>query len=361
MSADFFSKINYSAANEDGESERRALSGGLEGGSGIVITGSGSRALELLISKPARLVSIDFNPTQSFLLELKVSAIKKLEYDEFLKFIGVNPSDERKKTYRLIRNEISTEARAFWDQHQQEIIAGVLYCGSWEKYLGAIATAGSIFRGRLIQKLLNTPDLESQKKFWEDEWKNATWKLSLKALGVRALWKYVAKEPGIDRVPKEMDISKEIGDRLDMAAHHLHLKNCHFAWLILTGKYSPSDCLPCHLEREHYQTIKDHLNILEVETGAIDNYLANSTDKFSAYSISDFGSYAPPEIYERIWQSIQRTAEPGRARVNEREFLVPQSPEGIDGIHFQRNTELENKLAKSDRALIYKFITGVVH
>ena len=59
MKEDFFNKINYSASNEDSESERIALSLTSED-TVLCITGSGARSLDLLVDSPKEIVSIDF-------------------------------------------------------------------------------------------------------------------------------------------------------------------------------------------------------------------------------------------------------------------------------------------------------------
>ena len=93
----FFETVNYSSSNEDSRSEIRALQL-ISQDSVLCITGSGARTLDLLIANPAKVVSLDFNPCQNFLLELKIAAMHELDYEEFLEFLGVNNSLKRKDT-----------------------------------------------------------------------------------------------------------------------------------------------------------------------------------------------------------------------------------------------------------------------
>ena len=98
----FLNTINYSSYNEDGTSELKALNIA-PNDNVLCITGSGARTLDLLIATPNSIISIDYNPTQNFLLELKITAIRELSYDEFLAFIGIRPSSKR-KTIPIITN-----------------------------------------------------------------------------------------------------------------------------------------------------------------------------------------------------------------------------------------------------------------
>ncbi|MEL7500458.1 MAG: DUF3419 family protein [Planctomycetota bacterium] len=358
MSSAFFKKINYSAANEDGETERRALAPHLAGGQAICITGSGSRALELLIDQPNRLVSIDFNATQSFLLELKAAAIREMEYECFLGFVGITASSNRLQDFEKIKGNLSSEARDFWSRESSKIQSGVIYCGSWEYYLSWMASFARLVRRKHVQRLMQCSSLEEQIEFWESDWTNFIWRTSLRMMGMRWIWKYVIREPGIAVIPAHVDIAEKINSRLDRAAHHVQLRQCAFAWLLFFGKYDPDVVLPCHLEKQHYPSIKSALDGLEIKTGEIDQYLSTTTDSFTAYSVSDFSSYAPQHVYERVWRSIQSSACNSGASICEREFLAPIAPQELEGVELHRDRELEAELSKLDRSMVYDIVVG---
>ena len=360
--SNFFKQINYSAANEDGFTERQALAPQLTDKAALTITGSGSRALELSIANPSRIVSIDFNPTQNFLLELKIATIKNLEYEDMMAFIGLDPSNDRLSTYEKLKSELSSEAQSFWDKESEKIKNGILYCGTWETYLKGISKVANLIRRKQIDQLLKFDNLKDQQTFWDTKWDNLSWKLFMHVLGNRGLWKYVIKEPGIHLVPNDLSIAQTIKHRFDSAARNVLFKEAAFSWLILKGKYQSQnqDTLPCHLQKKHFQTLKNNIGCIELKTEALDVYLDSGREKFNAFSISDFGSYAPLDIYERIWLGLKKSAHKD-AKICEREFLVPHSPEKIQGLDLSRDTELEKKLTAQDKSFIYKFIVGTFH
>jgi len=93
----------YSSINEDGNSERTALSITTED-TILTITGSGARALDLLVDNPKKIISVDSNPLQSYLLELKLGAITALTYEEFLSFLGLTSvREDVLSLYRKVR------------------------------------------------------------------------------------------------------------------------------------------------------------------------------------------------------------------------------------------------------------------
>ena len=82
----FFEKLNFSSANEDGETERAALDGARRI---VCLTGSGTRPLDLLTSDAVEVIALDINPAQCATLHLKVAAMQQLGRDDYLAFLGI--------------------------------------------------------------------------------------------------------------------------------------------------------------------------------------------------------------------------------------------------------------------------------
>ena len=127
----FFNTINYSACNEDSESERRALQL-IANDVVLCITGSGARPLDLLVDSPKKIISIDFNLNQNYLLALKIAAYKTLTYSEFITFIGINSFTNKSNLYAKVSTQLSRETKLYWDAQYKKIEKGILYCGTWE-------------------------------------------------------------------------------------------------------------------------------------------------------------------------------------------------------------------------------------
>lgn len=354
MSNHFFNKINYSASNEDSESERRALQ--LEPHDVVLcISGSGARSLDLLVDSPRKIISIDFNPTQNYLLALKLAAYRGLDYEAFARFIGLQPCGKRAATYQQLQPSLSAQAQAFWDKHPAYIKNGVLYCGTWERLLRSMLWLARP-RKKLIEQLMSAPSLAAQRTIWTTKWDNLVWRFYLKLIANQFLWKHVVREPGAKLIPSSFDVYAYMKARLDHMGTRFDLKTNHYAHLMLRGKYSPPCVLPHHLRPENFELIKQNIDKIEVVTASLTDYLAETKEQFNAFSLSDFSSYAPPEIYQQIWQGVAETAAP-QARVCERQFLVKRSPENHCPT-LKRDAELEKKLNEEDEAYIYTFCVG---
>ncbi len=359
MTNSFFNKINYSACNEDSESERKALC--LNAGDTVLcITGSGARPLDLLIDHPEKIISVDFNATQNHLLFLKIAAYKSLTYPEFRSFIGLDNFFNRSELYKKIVSHLPIEVKTYWDQHYKMIKDGLLYCGTWEILLRGMNKL-SFFRKNKINRLMHCNTLEIQRDYWQKHWNNPSWHFFLKLICNRFLWTVIIKEPGALLIPKEFNIYQYMNARFHFLANHHLLKTNHFANLLFYGRYQKECILPIHLREEHFETIKKQVDKIEIITDSLMNILNQKQliETVTAYSLSDFSSYSNAKMYDDIWYKIANYSSPN-TRFCERHFLVKREPDKLNKAVI-RDFALENKLNDEDLTFIYNFCVGKIN
>lgn len=357
----FLETLNYSSSNEDSRSEVKALHIGEED-SVLCITGSGARTLDLLIESPREIVSVDFNRCQNFLLELKMQAIKHLEYEEFLNFLGVFPSQKRDHLYKTIRRSLSIDARNFWDSNSTMIQNGVIYQGRWERYFHQLERLVSLVRPHLRDKLFNCSSISDQARIWRDEWNNLPWRLFLRSISSRVVWKYIFGDPGFYHyVPLSFSIWKYLNTRFTSAFGNTFLKDSPFATLLFFGKFNPNCGLPAHLEGRHYTTLRNTLHRVRIVTQSLIDYLdcckKNSLDK---YSLSDFASYTNMEEYKKIWKGIIKTASRG-AQLCERQFLVKREIPVEVRSSVRLDKALGSELTRTDNSIFYTLLIATIN
>jgi S-adenosylmethionine-diacylglycerol 3-amino-3-carboxypropyl transferase len=354
----FLETINYSSSNEDGNSELRALCINHDD-SILCITGSGARTLDLLTKGPKEVLSIDVNPCQNFLLELKMAAIRSLEYDEFLEFMGVRASQKRECTYKVISRFLSSGAKNFWDNQSKMIKKGVLYQGRWEQYFRRLARMVSFARSNLRDRLFACKNTADQSGIWSNDWDNLFWRLFLSCISSRKVWKYIFGDPGFHQhISEGFSISDYFNKRLTSASENVLFGESPFLALLFFGRYDTGRALPLYLREEHYATIKDNLSRIQITTQSLTEYLELCEEnRFTKYSLSDFSSYTNGEEYEKIWKGIVRTASRG-AVVCERQFLVKREPPSEVKPFVMRDVELEEELSRTDDSCFYTFIVG---
>jgi S-adenosylmethionine-diacylglycerol 3-amino-3-carboxypropyl transferase len=357
----FLERLNYSSSNEDSGSELKALRI-VEEDSVLCITGSGARTLDLLIESPREIVSIDFNPCQNFLLELKMQAIQHLEYEEFLEFLGVFPSRKRDRLYKTIRQSLTTDTRNFWDSNSAMIQNGAIYQGRWERYFYRLERLVSLVRPHLRDKLFNCSSLSDQARIWRDEWNTPLWHVFLRSVSSPVVWKYIFGDPGFyHHVPVSFPIYTYLDMRFNSAFENIFIKDSPFAWLLFFGKYNPNCGLPAHLQGRHYTTLRNNLERVRIVTQSLLEYhdccKKNSFDK---YSLSDFASYTSMEEYKTIWKGIIKTAS-REARICERQFLVKRDLPVEVRSSVTIDDALGSELTRTDNSIFYTFIIATIN
>lgn len=351
----FLNTINYSSCNEDSRSEYQALQINYDD-SILCITGSGSRPLDLLIKEPVSIVSIDFNPCQNFLLELKIKAFQILDYEELLKFFGIHQSRDREKIYLKIRKSLTNEAMNYWDRNKSTITKGCIYQGRWEKYFHTMALILGIERPNVRHRLFHAKNLDEQKKIWTKEWDTAFWKMFLWVISPKIVWKTLFRDPGFYQyVQGKSYIYNYIYNCFNSAKDQFLLKESPFATLLFFGKYTSESVLPLYLQRENYDIIRKNLDRIQIVTESLDLYLKGMKEQqFNKYSLSDFNSYLSDEQYVDNWQQILKCARKD-AIICERQWLAKRDlPQAVQE-QVIRHSELENALALSDDSIFYTF------
>jgi len=355
---DFFNNLNYSSVNEDSNSEIRALNI-KEDDKIFCISGSGTRSLDLLTQLPSQIVSVDYNPCQNFLLELKMAAIKVLEYEDCLRFLGVSHSERRDQIYLNIRPFISSDALYYWDKNSEIIKQGVVYKGRWEQYFKLLSLFLNLTRKYLSQKLFSCSSVLEQNKLWNNHWDNYYWQTFLRLVSSRIGWKYFLRDPGFYKyVPEEFSIYEYLNKRFNSASENFLFNQSPFATLLLKGKLDASKSLPPHLQKQNFAKLKESLSRIKIVTASLINYLKDSkNEKFNAFSLSDISSYAGLKDYKKMWTTIFESSLEG-ALICERQFLVKREIPQIIAKKFERDQVLENELAKTDNSIFYTFIVA---
>lgn len=353
--------ILYTAADEDNESELRGL-GEAAARRVISITGSGCRSLSLLVAEPEELVSVDANPLQNYLLELKAASIRRLEHPESLSFLGVRGDVDRPRTYRTaLRGDLSVGAREFWDLNHRAIERGVLYTGAHETHFRRTMRLVLAPRSDLVGELFSFERLEDQQRFYHERWNSWWWRLCIQQ-GIRpALYRLTLPDPSYIAHVEMPDGSpgRYIHGRFEHTlTSHLARENHVLSWMFL-GCYS-STALPLYLRPEHHEKIRSGLEAMRIETAPVGDFLAQAPDQaFDAYSLSDISGWTSVAEFNRILDEVVRSARSG-ARFCYRNFFTKRAipprlrdrVEVLDGV--------ARDLEQRDLSFAYTFQVGEV-
>lgn len=356
--AEFFSRLTYTLGNEDWLVEKRALQ--IKPTDRVLcITASGDRPLHSVIDGCQEVIAIDANPTQNYLLELKRQALKQLNFDEYLSFLGIKACNNRLTHLENLLKNMEASSANYWSKNKSMIKKGVIYQGFFEKWLRAASCFLRFFRKKKIDGLFATKTLEEQKIFIKTKWDTYLWRKLIDVALKPSLMKLTLKDPSL----YAFDQKSKLSDVFYRRFHHClesHLLKDNFFISFLFKGYIPEDSCPPYLTKEGCAKIKPNLDKIKWVTRDILSYLRSSPDNsIDCYSLSDVASYISQTHFEQLMTEIQRTAKMG-ARFSIRQVLSDHKIPSHLRPFFRRDHDLESNLEKDDRCFIYRFMVGTI-
>ncbi|MFI5344459.1 MAG: DUF3419 family protein, partial [Chlamydiales bacterium] len=354
----FFSRLSYSLGNEDWETEAEALK--IQSHDTVLcITASGDRPLNLLMNDCRKIVSIDANPVQNYLLNLKIGAMQTFSYERYLSFLGAVSEKGRKEGLQLLLPLLDKDSAEFWLKNQKMIDKGVLYQGAMERLLKPFAGAMGIMRRKTLKKLFSFQDLDEQRKFVQQHWDRKWWRKAFEWLLSPSITPFYFEDPGLVNIGSKINPGVYIYERIMHSLNHCLANQNPLFSLIFQGYLLPAAYSP-YLTQSGTKIIKQRIDRITIRTGEVVQYLESLTEPtFDCFSLSDIASYMDASHFIRLLRVIHKVAKPG-ARFCIRQFLSSQQmPLEMQGF-FERDLPLEQRLEKEDRCFLYRFLVGTI-
>lgn len=346
-------KIAYSQCWEDPDTIREALCITRDDDV-LAVTSGGCNVLALLLDRPRSITAVDINPAQNHLLELKLAAILGLDHSDLLNFLGVMESGHRLAVYRHLRAHLSDGAQEYWGLHQEEIEAGVIHSGRFERYLRMFRrlVLPLIHHKERVQEALRPKSLEEQKSFYDHVWDTFRWRTLFHLFFGRWLMSRIGRYPGAFQHADLPSIAGHYMQRTRHALREIPVASNYFLQYMATGEYKTA--LPPYLSPENLGTLKSHANRVRIVTADLLDFLATTpAGTFSKFYLSDVFEFCSMEQYENALRQIVRVARPG-ARLCYYNNLVPRSHPGSLAPVIQSEDALADRLHCKDRSFVYR-------
>ncbi|TWT40823.1 DUF3419 family protein [Botrimarina hoheduenensis] len=377
-------QLVYNTCWEDPRLDRVALKLG-PGDRLLVITSAGCNALDYALDAPERIDTVDVNPRQNALLDLKLAAIRRLDYDRFFQLFGRGKTDEWDAIYNdAVRDDLPEASRKFWDKN------GKFFLGEGRRPSFYFRGSAGMFASGInwyinrkakireeIEMLLAAQTVEEQRELYETRVKPAFWgpmirwvlrrDAALSLLGVpRAQRKQLERYyPG--------GIAKFVEDSLDAVFSELPLKDNYFWRVYLTGEYTP-ECCPEYLRPDNFARLKGDqaagvsglAERVHTHTTTILDHIKSVDYQYSHFVLLDHMDWMAEhmrDILAEQWQAIiDRATDPAlilwRSAAVICEFVDPIQVR-IDGTQrrlgevLDYNRELADELHARDRVHTY--------
>jgi S-adenosylmethionine-diacylglycerol 3-amino-3-carboxypropyl transferase len=347
----FFKKVAYSTCWEDFEIIKKALR--IKKGENIItITSAGCNTLNFLLKNPDKIISVDFNPNQNYILELKIKAIKYLNYNEFLELLGIVDSKIRIDHYKKIRDHLSKKSQFFWNNKLKFIKIGITYNGRQERYIHSIGQYLRYLKGeKILINFLKTKNMKEQKNYFKKYIKDFSWDLYFNIIYNKPVM-MLAKDKLVFNQIKDKDFHKKFRRRVEDAATRIPARNNPFMSFALLGYYLNQNYYPDYLKKKNFDLLKKRIDHIEIKTGPIQDILSglpsNYIDKFNLSNVLD---WTTKNQFKDIILDLKRVGKEG-SRFCYLNTLMKRHIPKIEGIKSYKKEA--NKLLKQDKAFLYE-------
>ncbi len=321
----------------------------------LAITSGGCNVLGFLLFDPEIIYSIDINPAQSWLLELKIAAIKSLGFEDFVSFAGLKEHNNRLYLYDKIKPFLSKEALEFWNRQDKILSQGFIMNGKYERFIRLAGKFINFLQGKKrVQGLFEEKTKEEQQIYFDKVWNTRRFHYMFTILFNKRM---LAKRGLVADYFHFDDGSKSFAEsfynRSKKAFRNIPVKGNYFLSLYLLGKYSNDNEVPAYLKRENYELIKSRLNRIKIVTGDaqgwIDTMPAQSIDCFALSNICELMS---EKETNRLFRAVCRTTRTN-ARVIFRNLMIPRDVPDELKDNIVKDELLSLHIYENDRSFVY--------
>jgi betaine lipid synthase len=270
----------------------------------LTITGGGCNSLEILLQGVAHVVSVDFNPAQTALLELKMAGLKRLPYEDFWALLGEGRHSKVSLLLTDLLPHMSTASASFWKSRDN---LDVYRSGSMGKITCHLRLLALVIP---FDACLAAHNLEEQQRLWKHMQRDKWFQLFLTFLSSLATdeniwWNYCGiPRSQIELLQKDGQcIFEYMLSVLGNVAMHSHIKTAnHFYYNMIRGEYSRENC-PAYLRQCNFDVLRRHLHRLDACTGLFEENLRDGLyDKIFAMDHMDWLTEAEARILIRtMW------------------------------------------------------------
>jgi S-adenosylmethionine-diacylglycerol 3-amino-3-carboxypropyl transferase len=345
-----FDHIRYAQLWEDADVLCAALP--QQPGSTLVsICSAGDNALAMLLMDPARVVVVDLSPAQIACLRLRIEAFRTLTHPEFLELFGARPSAHRGALLERVLANCDPETRTLWSAQTPEVVAhGAGGVGKFERYF-------RIFRQYLLPLVHSRKTIDDifvsrpepqREEFLNTRFNSWRWKLILNVFFSRFMMGRMGRDKAFfDHV--EGSVAQHVARRIRHAAVTCDpAGNPYLHWILKGGH---GQALPLTWRPEHFETIRDRLDRLDIRLGSLEAFVSTG-EKADGFNLSDIFEYMSSDVFAQVYGAILAASNPG-ARLVYWNMMVPRRvPVGFRDKVITRTAD-EARLKLLDKAFFY--------
>ncbi|MDX1585154.1 MAG: BtaA family protein [Balneolaceae bacterium] len=315
-------QLIYNSCWEDPRVDRKLLN--LNGDSTVVmLTSAGCNALAYLLDNPKSIHSVDLNPNQTALLELKLALFQNGDYELLYDFFGRGKHPSPRQTYhRHLKPSLSREARRIWDHNINYFSRTTMEPSFY--YRGTSGRIALLMHRRLKRKrlyartlkLLNAQTLEEQRSHFESIdprlWSGFhRWLLrrnsAMAFLGIPANQRKLIEEDC------KGGLYRHVRDSIRHVFTRLPVQDNYFWRVYLTGSYTP-ECCPNYLKKTTFEFFRREHQRIRTYNSYLHTFLEQHPGSYSHFILLDHQDWLAghqPDLLAREWRLILENARVG--------------------------------------------------
>jgi len=318
-----FKDILYAQCWEDPQIDREAFN---INSNDVVfsITSGGCNVLTFLLDNPQKVIALDVNPYQNFLLDLKISAFKMLLYEELLEFFGVRESKYRLRLYSRLRPLLQIESARYWDGQKKKIEKGIIHSGRYEGYMRLLKKiiVAPLMSNKLIDKFFDTEETSARAELFHQKLENIRWWFLTRIMLSRKLNTLLFDKAFFAYLDEKFSFGEHFAKKAERAITTLPMKGNYFLSYILLGRFYSEEHLPPYLRRENFDTIRSRIDRIEIVADNCEHFFSTLPDSYiSKFNFTNIFEWMSEEAYVNLLKETIRIAK-NKAIITYRNLLV---------------------------------------
>ena len=342
----------------------------------VMITSAGDNLLDYLLDAPGSINSVDVNPKQNALFELKRAVIEPATHEDLYQMFGAGTHPNFPKLYaEKLRDQLPDFARDYWDTKQKCFDKKGIKKSFY--FYGGAGTLAWLCQGyfklhkRLnenIRWLFNAQTMEEQQQAY-DRLEPLLWNRVISWFLGRHI---TLAAMGVPRAQRDLIMNGFEGGLLGFLRTNVRrvftevpVSENYFWRVYATGSYS-RECAPGYLREENFAKLRGNIPAASAQTTTMIDFLRANPKAYSHYVLldhQDWLAWNDPKALEEEWRLILKNSKKGtRILMRSASPAVDFLPEFVrEAVDFQKHDEKASALHQTCRVGTYgSLLVGVV-
>ena len=291
---------------------------------------------------------VDISLDQLYLTELRLSALRSLNYSEWLSFMGYHQQITPKIRKELFETLIlSKGCKAYWKKYSNMWPSeGFIYLGRWEKFFLNLGKVSRLLLLVKFDKFFEAHDLNQQRDIYLKHWPRKRFHLFLKIASSKEFMNRFLYRGSFSG----QSTSQHIEERYRSLFLNHPMKKNFFMQMLFLGKIPYDEAFPLEAQAECFEKAKKSQTVVNFIHASVTEALAAKPYDF--YHMSDVLSYLGEADAHYILKRCHADV-PTKALFVSRLFI--KGPKDLATSGWKQRADLEDWASRKDETGVYDF------